>query len=125
MLMTFLNASKILDPVMLADDTNLSFSNCNIPVLFATVNHELSKISRWSLANKLFLNVTKTKYLFFHKTSKKDDTPLKLTRLQINNYNIQKTPSLNFLEVLLDENLSWKDHINPLMHNAPKWSDTL
>ena len=122
MLMTFLNASKILDPVMLADDTNLSFSNCNIPVLFATVNRELSKISQWFLANKLFLNVTK--YLFFHKTSKKDDTPLKLTRLQINNYNIQKTPSLNFLEVLLDENLSWKDHINPLMHNAPKWLDT-
>ena len=30
------NASKILDPIMFADDTNLFFSNCNIQVLFAT-----------------------------------------------------------------------------------------
>ena len=82
------NNSKILNPIMFADDANLFFSNCNIPVLFATVNSELSKISQWFLANKLSLNVTKTKYSFFHKTSKKDDIPLKLPRLQTNNYNI-------------------------------------
>ena len=73
---------------MFADDANLFFSNCNIPVLFATVNSKLRKISQWFLANKLSLNVTKTKYSFFHKTSKKDDIPLKLPRLQTNNYNI-------------------------------------
>ena len=39
------NASKILDPIMFADDTNLIFSNCDIPVLFATVNSELNKIN--------------------------------------------------------------------------------
>ena len=80
------NASKILDPILFADDTNLFFSNCNIPVLFATVNSELSKINQWFLANKLFLNVTKIKYLLFHKTSKKGDIPLKLPKLQINNF---------------------------------------
>ena len=47
------NASKILDPIMFADDTNLIFSNCDIPVLFATVNSELSKINQWLFANKL------------------------------------------------------------------------
>ena len=96
---------------MFADDTNLFFSNCNIPVLFATVNSELSKISQWFLANKLSLNVTKTKYSFFHKTSKKDDIPLKLPRFQINSYNIERIPSIKFLGVLSDKNLSWKDHI--------------
>ena len=83
----------------------------NIPVLFATVNSELSKINQWFLANKLSLNVTKTKHSLFHKTSKKDDIPLKLPRLQINNYNIEIIPSGKFLRVLLDESLSWKDHI--------------
>ena len=70
---------------MFADDADLFFSNCNIPVLFATVNGELNKINQWFLANKLSLNVTKTEYSFFHKTSKKDNIPLKLLRFQINN----------------------------------------
>ena len=96
---------------MFADDTNLFFSNGDTPVLFATVNSELSKINQWFLANKLSLNVTKTKYSFFHKTSKKDDISLKLPRLQINNYNVERILSIKFLGILLDENLSWKDHI--------------
>ena len=97
---------------MFADDTNLFFSNYDIPVLFTTVNSELSKINQWFLANKLSLNVTKTKYSFFHKTSKKDDIQLKLPRLQINSYNTDRIPSIKFLGVLLDENLSWKDKIS-------------
>ena len=84
---------------MFADDTNLFFSNCDIPVPFATVNSELSKINQWFLANKLSLNVTKKR----HTT--------KLPRLQINNYNIERTQSVKFLGVLVDENLSWKDQI--------------
>ena len=88
---------------MFADDTNLSFSKCDIPVLFATINSELSKINQWFLANKLSLNVTKTKHSFFHKTSKRDGIPLKLPVLQINNYNTEIIPSIKFLEVVLDE----------------------
>ena len=105
------NASKILDPTTFAVNTNLSLSNCNIPVLFATANSELSKISQCFLANKLYLNVTKTECSFFHKTSTKDDIPLKLPKFQINNYNIERSPSVKFLGVLLDENFSRKDHI--------------
>ena len=48
---------------------------------------------------------------FFHKTSKKDEISLKLPRFQINNYNIERILSTKFLGVLLDDNLSWKDHI--------------
>ena len=80
------NASKTLDPITFVDNTNLFFSNCDIPVLFATVNSELSKINQLFLANRLSLNVTKAKYSFFHKTNKKDYKSLKLQRLQIHNY---------------------------------------
>ena len=50
---------------MFADDTDLFFSNCNIPVLFATVNSKLSKIKQLSLANKLSLNVTQKQSIHF------------------------------------------------------------
>ena len=65
------NTSKILDPIMFADDTNLLFSNCDIPVLFVTVNSKLSKINQCLLAHNLSLRVTKTKYWFFHRTNKR------------------------------------------------------
>ena len=58
----------------------LFFSNCDIPVLFATVNNELSKISQWLLADNFSFNVTEAKDTLFHKTSKKDDIQLKLPR---------------------------------------------
>ena len=89
---------------MSANDTNLFFSNCDIPELFATVNSELSKINQGFLANKISFNVTKTKYSFFPQN---DDIPLKLPRLQISNYNIVRIVSIKFLGVLLllDNNL--------------------
>ena len=105
------STSKILDAVMFADDTNLFFLNWDILLLFATVNSELSKISQWFLAKKISLNITRTKYSFFHETSKKDDVPLKFSNLEVNNYNIERIPSIKFLEVLLDENRLLKSQI--------------
>ena len=75
------------------------------------VNNELVNIKDWFNANKLSLNLEKTKYSFFHKPSKKDDIPLRLPKLIINNYEIQREESIKFLGVLLDQHLTWKEHI--------------
>lgn len=45
---------------------------------FSTLNLELEKIKQWCKANKLSLNIKKTKYTSFHKSSSTDDIPLKL-----------------------------------------------
>ena len=50
------NASTLLDPSMFADNTNLFFNH-----IFTSVNNELVNIRDW-FANKLSLNVEKTKY---------------------------------------------------------------
>ena len=104
-------ASDLLDPIMFADDTNLFYSSKDINTAFLKVNHELQKINEWFISNKLSFNVKITKYSFFHKPSKKDDIPLVLPKLNINNSEIARTESIKFLGVLLDENLSWKTHI--------------
>ena len=57
-----------------------------------------------------------------HKASKKDDKPIKLPRFQVNNYNIERIPSIKFLRVLLDENLWWKDNIK---YNEKKISKSI
>ena len=72
------------------------------------------------MANKLSLNVGKTNYSLFHKPSRVDDLPLQLPKLSINNQEIKRTSYTKFLGVLLDENLSWKEHLKYTQNNIPK-----
>ena len=55
---------------MFASDTNLFISDSNIKNLFETMNEELRKVENWFKANKLSLNISKTKYSLFHSTRK-------------------------------------------------------
>ena len=79
------HATNLLDPIMYADDTNLFLTHKDIRYLFETTNLQLEKISQWVVSNKLSLNVSKTKYSFFHKRSKRDNILLLLPKLNINN----------------------------------------
>ena len=105
------NSSNRLDPIMSADDTNLFFTLKDIRYLFQIVNEELENINQWFASNKLSLNIKETKYSFFQKPSQKENISLLLPKLKINNYEIQRTESIRFFGVLLDENLCWKEHI--------------
>ena len=105
---------------MFADDTNFFYSHHQIKTLFETVNCELKNISQWFRANKLSLNIKKTKYTLFHKYSIKDKIPLKLPTLKIGNKVIEKTPSIKFLGVMLDENVSWRYHIKTVENKLSK-----
>ena len=66
---------------------------------------------KWFRANRLLLNIRKTKYTFFHKNSVKDNIPLKLPELKIANRAIERTNAIKFLGVLLDENSTWENRI--------------
>ena len=76
------------------------------------MNLELNEIAVWFKANKLTLNEGKAKYTFFHKFRQKDNILLKLPMLAINGKVIERTTSIKFLGILLDEHLSWKNHIS-------------
>jgi len=90
---------------LFADDINLSNSSFN--VLQTTVNLELSKIDHWLRANKLSLNNNKTDSMLL--TSRKHN-PASFTVI-INNHNISPEDNLKYLGVLLDNQLSWKPHV--------------
>ena len=76
------------------------------------VNQEWKHIQTWFNANKLSLNASNTKYSFFHSAAYADKIPLVLPNLSMNNTTIKRETTMKFLGVLLDENLSWKYHIN-------------
>ena len=113
-------ASHLLQPIMFADDDNLFYAERDIKKLLQRVNIELNKISQWFISNKLSINVTKTKHSFFHKPSKRDDIPLALAKLYIDNNQIQRSESIKFFGVFLDENLTSKDHIKYIENKIAK-----
>ena len=69
---------------MFPDDTNLFYSGKDIHSLFNAVPNELLKISHWFNINKLTVNADKTTFTLFHKAKHRDDIPLVLPTLKIN-----------------------------------------
>jgi exonuclease III len=103
------NISELTLPILFADDTNLFFKGKQIENITLTINRELDNIYKWINANKLSLNIDKTNYMIFKPKNKKIQSDINIT---INNNNLIQVNSSKFLGVILDENLSWFNHIS-------------
>ena len=105
---------------MFAGDTNLFFSHSDMNILFEKMNIELTNVSNWFNANKLTINVKKTKFCFFHNSSKKENILLWLPNLNINGFTIEHEYLIKFLGVWIDEILTWRDHIYTIENKIAK-----
>ena len=111
-------SSQILSFTLFADDTNLFVSHKDQETLYKTMNQELKQVSLWLNANKLSLNVNKTQFMIF-KTKKR-----KLSYKA--NVIINEQPAINqvdytkFLGLYIDEELTWKYHINHVTMKVAK-----
>ena len=99
--------SNVFDMLMYADDTTL-YCNINQNIGETLINSELTKLWEWLGANKLSLNIAKTKYMVFH-TSKRN---VIYPNLKVNNNNIERVTEFNFLGVILHSHMTWNKHIN-------------
>ena len=82
----------------------------------ADINRELEKVNIWLKLNKLSLNTQKTKLMLFHRKQKHLDE----INVVINGIEIEHVSSFNFLGIMLDENLSWKSHIEMVGNKISK-----
>ena len=80
------------------------------------INTELNKISVWLNANKLSLNVKKSKYMIFHTPMKKVEYP----NLKINNVAIERVETFNFLGLTLNQHMNWKSHLDILSNKIAR-----
>ena len=83
---------------------------CNIDqdVNEEVINVELAKLSEWLGANRLALNISKTKYMVFHTSNR----AVKYPNLKINNTYIEHVYEFNFLGVIFNSHMNWNTHIN-------------
>ena len=108
----FPNASNLFNFIMYADDKSLfcCLEDIQSPHKEYTLNQELQKVYKWLLANKLKLNVAKTKYMIFSKRNKN----INLIYLNINNNVIEHVHQFNFQGLHLNSKLTWNTHIEEI-----------
>ena len=108
------NTSTLLDYLLFADDTTILNSSSDIVSKIPLVNRELTEVSNWFKANKLSVNDTKTNYIIMgtqYMTSMEDEG-VSNVYIILDNTKLQRVDNTKFLGVTIDENLSWKNHID-------------
>ena len=92
-----------------ADDTNVFFHCNDVKVLVSTAKIIMTQLNSWFDINKLTLNTTKTSFTIFKSNRKKiENIP---NKIDFANYTIERTTTIKFLGIILDEHLTWNQHI--------------
>ena len=113
------NATDFLT-LLFADDTTFQVSGQNLDHLFDRANSELEKSRVWFKANKLTLNVKKTKFMMFSDKNLDIGT----NTLKIGDQTIEQIGSnckekyFKFVGHVLDDKLSWEAHLDYLVINS-------
>ena len=99
-------ASSKFNAILHADDTTLMnwlyifdfHAEPETQNLSENINSELQKVSYWLAANKLSLNISKTRYMIFHFPQRKCNFELDI---RMNNILIEQTNEFDFLELVI------------------------
>ena len=102
----FCKSSDVLSFILFADDSNVFFSHDNQTTLVNTVNSESEKLTEWIRANKLSLNLQKTKYMLF--SNSLETLP---SHVIFDDTHLECVSEIKFLGITVDNKLSWKSHI--------------
>ena len=117
------NTSDKFNFLMYADDTTLTgsvedflngHSNESTEDI---ITKELIKISTWMEVNKLLINESKTKIMFFHMPPMCIDA---LT-IRMNGVEIEVVDDFNFLGITINKSLNWKSHVNVSCNKVLKY----
>ena len=117
------HCSRKLEFFLFAVDTNVLYSHENLKTLELIVNVELNNLFNWLTANKLTLNRKKSNFVIFHPYQKRLNY---LPQVDIfdneenKNVTLEHKNCIKDLGLLIDENLSLKNHIYTLKTKISK-----
>ena len=109
------NSSSLLDFTQFADDTTLTMSGSELDRLTQEIETELAKVLDWLVVNKLIINIRKTHCMLF--TNKKENRTL---NINAHNTVLEQKSECKFLGIIVDDEISWKPHINYISSKISK-----
>ena len=107
-------SSSLCKFTLFADDTSLFYSHESKEEGVRILNIELSKIADCLAANKLSLNVSKSKLLIYSNkhSFKADDDTVPDSGISINGEMLKEVDHAKYLGALIDNKLNWSYQIN-------------
>ena len=100
--------SNVLKAILFADDSSFSISGANYNDTVNNLNLELNGIYRWTMANKLTINVSKTQLILFSNRNTGNENN---SFVSIGEQNVDIVTSCKYLGVYVDSKLTFKQHI--------------
>ena len=90
----------------------------SLPKITSILNQEMEKIIDWLNLNMLTINVSKTNYMIMTAQGKRiDDQECAIT---VNGSIAKRVSQTTFLGIVLDDTLTWKNHINHIYAKISK-----
>ena len=94
--------------VLFADDACVVYSSDELNDLLHFIQEDLITLTDWYSRNGFSLNLSKTVYILFSKNTINQVFP----PVEVNGIIIERVSSFKYLGLMLDERLSWENHID-------------
>ena len=107
------NCLEFSVPQMITYHKHLTFAGREPDIIERNLNHDLSNISDWLVANKLTLNKSKTEFVVIGTRQRLRTLDLS-PALAIDNSPISQVASTKSLGEHVDEHLSWNTHVTKI-----------
>ena len=108
--------SDLFSTCLFADDTTLIFENNNKNDLITSCNTGIKIFYMWCCANRLSVNISKTKVMLYSNTL----FPSDISEIYINNTIIEYASNVRFLGLIIDDKLKFKNHIDLIAEKISK-----
>ena len=104
---------------LFADDTNIFLSHSNIVELYKNAQLVLTYLFKWFKDNKLTVNSSKSNFTIFTTPYKRRKVNLP-SEIKVNEHKIFISDKIKYLGVIIDEDLTWNDHITHICNSLRK-----
>ena len=99
---------------MYADNTVIYFSSSNTKEIMETLQNELNRVVQWMTSSRLVLKL-KQKLCVKQKLGGFGDI-----NIQLRDKPVERVPKFSYLGVVLDEQISWKEHTEEISNKVSK-----
>ena len=91
-----------------ADDTAIIAHGISLSDVISQITNDVNKLSEWFCFNKLTLNISNTKCMYFNKNPQMTNSPI---NINIDGINLDVVENMTYLGVSIDNKLHFHEHI--------------